>query len=79
MRGEVGRLADCVGLGGGGAAWVGLFSVLGGGGGGGVLLGLDAWVGLLSVLAGGDCLGGGGGVLLGLVSAGSRCLTGPEG
>ena len=73
MRGEVGRLADCVGLGGGGAAGVGPFSVLGGGGGGGVVLGL------LSVLAGADCLGGGGGVLLGIVSAGSRCLTGPEG
>ena len=75
MRGEVGRLADCVGLGGGGAAGVGLFSVLGGGGGGGVVLDL------LSVLTGADCLGGGGGggVLLGLVSAGSRCLTGPEG
>ena len=73
MRGEVGRLADCMGLGGGGAAGVGPFSVLGGGGGGGVVLGL------LSVLTGADCLGGGGGVLLGIVSAGSRCLTGPEG
>ena len=75
MRSEAERLADCVDLGGGGSAWVGLFSVLGGGGGGGVVLGL------LSVLAGADCLGGGGGggVLLGLVSAGSRCLTGPEG
>lgn len=62
-----------MGLGGGGAAGVGLFSVLGGGGGGGVVLDL------LSVLTGADCLGGGGGVLLGLVSAGSRCLTGPEG
>ena len=73
MRDEVGRLADCVGLGGGGASWVGLFSVLDGGGGGGVLLGLNAWVGWA------DCLGGGGGVLLGLGSAGGICRTCPEG